>query len=589
MSLDSNILIYILEAFVLIGILYLYFRKKQTLNLSNIKELKFEIKLLKKELSSREDIPSNEESSPKTTSFITAEIKKREKLDEEIKRLHKIIEDTKNIAQDASMIKSDFLANIRHEIRTPMNSILVFAELLSKSITDKKLNTFAHNILNSGNKLLVLLDNIIELSKIESGTFQMQESAVDIKNFFDTSINSFKDEANKKGLELSVDIDEKVPNSLMIDPVRVNDILDNLLENAIKFTQRGFVKIEVIVDSVDEANNEVDISISVKDSGIGIAEGNKSKIFEIFESKENCDLIEYQGTGLGLSINRKLSQLMNGNLDVESKLSKGSTFRLTLKGVEVVLSSESENIDESKIDFSLIRPSGAKVLVVDTSEENRELIKDCFLWTKIDIFAFDNAREAIESLKRQDVDLILIDVDMLSIDEGAVSKVLKTVSDALVVTLTNTRLKDIVFQDGGVKPVGHLKKPITKVELFKMLLKILNSQEVVFQESGNIVLNQKDGSVSIEDINLVQLKMFLHIQKGALAVLYKEAVTTNDLKAIEKFSNSLLELATKHRLKEMISYSTLLLKKIDLFEIDTINVMLKDYKNKIQQYESMLS
>ncbi|NOR58824.1 MAG: response regulator [Sulfurimonas sp.] len=589
MNLDSNILIYILEAFVLVGILYLYFRKKQTSLLSNIKELKSEIKLLKKELSSRETIPSNEESSPKTTSFITAEIKKREKLDEEIKRLHKIIEDTKNIAQDASMIKSDFLANIRHEIRTPMNSILVFAELLSKSITDKKLNTFAHNILNSGNKLLVLLDNIIELSKIESGTFEMQESAVDIKNFFDTSINNFKGEANKKGLELSVDIDEKIPNSLMIDPVRVNEILDNLLENAIKFTQSGFVKVEVVVDSVDEVNNEVDISISVKDSGIGIAEGNKSKIFEIFETKENCDLIEYQGTGLGLSINRKLSQLMNGNLDVESKLSKGSTFRLTLKGVEVVLSNEAKNVDESKIDFSLIRPSGAKVLVVDTLEENRELIQDCFLWTKIDIFAFDNAREAIELLKRQDVDLILIDVDMLSIDDGAVSKVLKTVSDALVVTLTNTRLKDIVFQDGGVKPVGHLKKPITKVELFKMLLKILNSQEVVFQESGNIVLNQKDGDVSLDDINFVQLKMFLHIQKGALAGIYKEAVSTNDLKAIEKFSNSLLELATKHRLKEMISYSTLLLKKIDLFEIDTINVMLKDYKKKIEQYESMLS
>ncbi len=581
-------MIYILEAIVIVGALYLFFRNRESVNLNSIKELKLDIKGLKDKINEKEKIILDIRSTTKDTSYIRDEIKKRKKLHEEITRLHKTVEDTKYIAQNASMIKSDFLSNVGHEIRTPMNSILVFAELLEKEISDKKLSTFANNILQSGNKLLVLFDKIIELSKIESGNFEIVESAVDIKNFFDTQIEAFKNEANKKGLDLSVEIDENVPESLMIDPVRVDDILNNLIANAIKFTHKGYVKVFVAVDKEDEINNVVDISISVKDSGIGIVQKNQDKIFEIFETKENSNSIEYPGTGLGLSINRKLSKLMNGSLVVESELSKGSVFTLTLSGVEVVLSSSKKNIDESKIDFGLIKPSGATILVVDNSEENLDLVKESFFQTSTKVLDFNNARNAIEALKKQEVDLILIDVDMLSIDDGAVSKVMKTVTKAPVITLTSTRLKDIVFQDGGIKPIGHLKKPLVKIELFKILLKILNSQVVVFEDSGDIIVDNKDDDMISNNINPIQLKMFLHAQNNGLEKLYVEAIATNDLNAIKSFAIALLDLCVKYKIKSLINYSNLLLEKIDLFDIEAINIMLSDYKDKIAKFEATI-
>ncbi len=581
-------LIYTLEAIVILVIAYLFYAKMQSVNLKQIEELKEKITTLKDNLSNKESEVLQSEHDTKDTSYISSEIKKREKLEQEIKRLHQTLEDTKHIAQNASMVKSDFLSNVRHEIRTPMNSILVFAELLKKEISDKKLATFADNITNSSNKLLELLDSVIELSAIESGDFAIVESAVDMRNFFEVNIESFKQEANKKGLELSVEIDEDVPDSLMLDPLRVNDILNNLIANAIKFTQRGFVKVMVVVDRVDDTNNVVDISISVKDSGMGIDDKNQNIIFEIFETKENCDAIEYQGTGLGLSINRKLSVLMNGTLVVQSELSKGSTFILSLKGVEIVLSSDKENVDESKIDFSLIKPSGATILIADSSLENCELLKESFSNTKTTVLDFDNARSAIESLKRQEVDLILIDVDMLSIDDGAVSKVIKTVTTAPVITLTSARLKDIVFEDGGVKPVGHLKKPLTKVEIFKLLLKILNTQGVVVNKDGSMTVDSTDDKTIEDNINLIQLKIFLHIQKKSLEGLYNEASATNDLNVIKNFSSMLLDLSTKYRLKDLKVFSKLLLHKIELFEIDSINLMLIEYKDKIKKYESMI-
>ncbi len=581
MSLDNSLYIYIIEATLILVVFLFFYKYKQKENIKIVEKLQADIKLLKdKQLGVKEVLIQQD------TSYISSEISKREYLEKEIQRLYQIIEDTKNIAKNASMIKSDFLANVRHEVRTPMNSILVFAELIEKDSQDKKVKGFAKNIFHSGNKLLTLLTDIIELSKIESGTFEINESAVDIKNFFINNVEEFRNQADKKGLKLSLEIDENIPISLMIDPLRVKDILSNLLSNAIKFTHNGFVEVLVNIDNIDETNNVLDLLVSIKDSGIGIAHKNQNKIFEIFETKSNCDDIEYQGTGLGLSINRKLSNIMNGDLKVESEFSVGSTFTLSLKSVEIVLFNSKDGVDESTIDFSLIKPDGAIILIACDSEEDCDLAKESFLNTSSKVLTFNNARSAIESLKTQEVDLILIDVDMLSNDEGAVSKVMKKVTTAPVVTLTNTRLKDIIFQVGGVRPIAHLKKPLTKVELFRVSLKVLNSQGSVLDENGNLsVINEHEHP---DNINLIQLKIFLYVQKTALQDMYKEAISTNDLNSINNFAAKLLELSIKHKLKDLIVYSELLLSKVELFEIDSINGMLRDYEEKIKKYELMI-
>ena len=584
MDLEYTALVCFVEAFVILLLGYLLFRSSKKSDIQKVEKLQNKIKRLKEQLLEKEQMIKNLSTKTSQTSFISAEIKKRELLEEKIEKLYRIIEDTKDIARDATMMKSDFLSNIRHEIRTPLNSILVFAQMLHKEITDKRLRSFANDILTSGSKLLVMLDNIIELSKIKSDSLKIKESAVDIEEFFKSNIQVFEQDIAKKGLTLKVEIDKDIPKSLMIDQVRVGDILNNLLSNAIKFTQKGYVKFVLKVDNVNIVNNLVDISISVEDSGVGISKANQNKIFGIFETKEDGDEVEYQGRGVELSVNRKLAQLMNRDLEVKSELSKGSVFTLKLRDIEIVLSNTDGISDKTKVDFSLIRPEGATILVVDDSSENCEIVQECFSRTNVDILTFDNSRDAFGVLKKQKVDLIFIDIDILTVDDGAVSKVIKTVSDAFVVTLTDKRVKDIVFVDSGVKPVGHLKKPISKLELFKITLKILNAKESnlirkdIVQEAGK-------NDNSLDAFDLQDLKMFLKAQEIILTKLYKEAVSTNDLNAIKVFSTSLLEIALKHRIQDMVEYSKILLKKVDSFEINDINEMLNNYKFKIEEFE----
>jgi two-component system chemotaxis sensor kinase CheA len=168
-------------------------------------------------------------SSINNTSFIASKMKTQETLQAEIDKLKTKVENTKKIAQDASMIKIDFLTNVRHEIRTPMNSILVFAQMIESESPDKRLATFANNIVHSGNNLLNLFNNIIELSEIESGSFEINKSAVDIRNLIYLITESYKRQAMKKGLVLKVEIDKTIPESIMIDHLRVKEILNNLI------------------------------------------------------------------------------------------------------------------------------------------------------------------------------------------------------------------------------------------------------------------------------------------------------------------------------------------------------------------------
>ncbi|HFB54211.1 MAG TPA: hypothetical protein ENJ67_05695, partial [Sulfurimonas autotrophica] len=216
------------------------------------------------------------------------QIKKIESLEAEIKRQKKRVKDAKAIAQEAHKVKSEFLSNIRHEIRTPMNSIIVFAEMLVQESTAPKLQNYAKNIYNAGKKLLEMIDDIIDLSKVETGTFTLEEKPVDIKKLIENIVKFQRDEAMRKGLEFTLDIDDELPDSLMLDESKIEDIFTNLIENAIKFTDRGFVHVKLVENGKDIVKNSINISLVVEDSGVGINEEDKEKIFEIFEkSGEN--------------------------------------------------------------------------------------------------------------------------------------------------------------------------------------------------------------------------------------------------------------------------------------------------------------
>jgi len=520
-------------------------------------------------------------SSTNNTSFIASKMRAQETLLAEIDRLKVRVENTKKIAQDASMIKIDFLTNVRHEIRTPMNSILVFAQMIETESSDKRLATFANNIVQSGNNLLNLFNNIIELSEIESGSFEINKSAVDIRNFIYIIIDSYKRKAMKKGLVLSVEIDKTIPESIMIDHQRVKEILSNLIENAIKFTEYGSVKLTLSQEVFDQVNNEVSISFCVEDTGVGILKNNQEKIFRIFENRESTKDIEYQGTGLGLSINRKLAELMNGKLQVRSEIAKGSKFALTLNNIEIVLINDSQGIDESQIDFSVLK-KGSSVIVIDDDKATLEMVKNSFAKSNVNLLSYFNVRDAMGSLKSNTTDMLVINVDILTMDDGAVSKVIKSISNATVVTLVNSRLINIDFHKDGVQPVAHLKKPLQKLELFRAALKVLNTQNIVLEADGTIEINEDLGLSFSGDKVLVS--QYFKIESKRVEVLLDKAIKTKDLGKISHFAQTLEKLSLKYKMRNLNEFAKELQEKVDDFDIEAIDDMLNEYKQKVKNY-----
>lgn len=520
------------------------------------------------------------------TSFLSDQIHKMERLEGEVLKQKQRVEEAKSIAQEAMSVKYGFLSNVRHEIRTPMNSILAFSDMLKQELQDPTQLSYVKNISTSGHTLLGFMDDIIELSKLESGAFDIHERAIDVRTLFEAVIQNYSRMANDKGLELDLNLDENLPSSLILDDKKISDILSNLIENAIKFTKNGFVHVKVTVVNFDDEKNLVDIVISVQDSGIGIDPSNFLKIFEIFEKAENASVMDFHSTGLGLSINRKMARFMNGDIIVKSKRNQGSTFEFSLNSVEIVLSSADDAEDNMSVDFKLIRPDGATIMVVDEGVESRDLIRESYEGSAVEVLTFDHPRDAIEALKSKKFDLIFIDINILSIDENAVSKVIASMSKAPVVSLTSVSLKEIDFVEGGARIIGHLKKPISKVELFKISLKALNNSELTKKQSATTA-NLSVTPIVEEKIDLKILKVFLEEHDKRVKELYQQAILTNDLNTIKEFSKELFKLSYTHKIDSLMNFSKELLSKIELFDIDTINIMMQEYKSKIEKLRNL--
>jgi len=545
-------------------------------------KLKQQISKLKKDLeyAVAKKEPSKEKKSKKEAPLPSTHslqyIKKIEALESELRLQKKRVLETKAIAQEANRIKSEFLSNVRHEIRTPMNSIMVFADLLAQETMDEKLKSYTKNIAVSGQQLLSLVDDIIELSSVEGGIFDIEETPVDIRDLVQTIVDKQKAKALKKGLSVSIEIDERVPDTLLLDKEKVEEILTNLIENAIKFTDKGFVKIEVDVNQKNILKNAVNISFRVEDSGIGIEEKYLDRIFEIFE-KPDSDDEKIRGAGLGLSINQKLARAMNGNIAVRSKPNAGSLFTFTLQNVEIALANaNTKEFNDQMIDFSLIKTKHQKVIVIDKDEESRDILREAFLKTPVKVVMFQGSREAIAFLQKEPVDVLFIDIDILTEDDNAVAKILMKISSASIVTLTSHRLKDVVFAH-GIRIAGHLMRPIALPELFKVTLKAVSESEKVDKKKEHI----EEEQVSFEQINKAQKEAFLEAAKGKLSALYEEAYRTNDLKSIEKFAHALYTLAKEHHIDAFAEFAQTLLQKIELFDIDAMHSMMKEYKEKL--------
>ncbi len=385
---------------------------------------------------------------------------------ERLESINKELEEQKNRAEEASRQKSLFLANMSHEIRTPLNAITGFISLLQKEETNPRRIKYLDIIQNSSSSLLQIINDILDISKIESG--KMEVEFVDFNPYNDliTVAELFQQKATEKGVVLEIKYNHTMPKTLFSDVVKIKQILSNLLSNAVKFTPAG-KKIKCII-----WYQHGKLNIRVKDYGIGIDEEKQKSIFQAFVQAENSTVREYGGTGLGLTICAKLAEMLEGSLTLESTPGKGSTFLLSIPVEERTYSDdEKETPLPEKLD--------GHILVVDDTETNRMFISILLENVGLTYDMANDGLEAIEQFKKNRYDLILMDENMPNLNGTGAAKVImemekeQGLTHTPVISLTANALKGDRerFLQAGMD--DYLSKPINPDTLLRLLAKFL--------------------------------------------------------------------------------------------------------------------
>ena len=392
---------------------------------------------------------------------------KREMSKIELENLNKIANEQRDKAIKSASVKAEFLANMSHEIRTPLNGILGFVELLSETVTDKKSKEYLKIVNDSSHHLVGIIDDILDFSKIESGKLNLDKHDFLVKKEFEVITHLFEAKASQKNISLHLDISKNVPLSLNSDPLRIKQVISNLVSNAIKFTHKE----KNIYITISYRDNYLDIS--VKDEGVGIASKKLKHIFEAFNQEDNSTTREYGGTGLGLSISSELVSLLGGRLKVSSEIGKGSEFYFT---IPVLIGTLVEKTD-TKIDK--ITFENKKILLVEDNKSNQILMSVILKQMNITFDIANNGEEAVDIYKINKYDLVLMDENMPKMNGLEASKIIldyektHTIEHTPIVALTANSLSEDKkrFLEAGMDE--YLSKPIDRFELNRVLQNLL--------------------------------------------------------------------------------------------------------------------
>ena len=302
-----------------------------------------------------------------------------------------------------------------HEIRTPMNAILGFSEIVHKHLKDKTLKEHMGSINTSGKALLNIINDILDLSKVEAGKFHLEYSACSINNLLRDINSIFKNQIENKGLDFEIEIEKDFPQVIIIDEMRVRQILFNLLSNALKFTFKGGIKLTASFKWPNKKLIKSSWTFPLKIVGLEFPRDQIPKIFEAFNQRSRQKYSKFGGTGLGLTISQQLSTLMGGDLRAESVLEKGSTFHFSLKEVEVGSSANYEKEDDP-LKKPVYHFEKTTILIVDDVKTDRDLLHTFLESHNFDLIMAENGEEAIKITKKYKIDLILLDIIMPIMD-----------------------------------------------------------------------------------------------------------------------------------------------------------------------------
>jgi len=481
-------------------------------------------------------------------------------------------ETASHLAEDAVRAKQQFLSNMSHEIRTPMNAIIGFTKVLLKSEVSSKQKEYLQAIKMSGDALIVLINDILDLAKVDAGKMIFEQTPFRLALSVSAMLHLFETKIQEKNIKLEKEYDSNIPNVLVGDPVRLHQIISNLLSNAVKFTTKGKITLRVCL--LNEEEDNVTIEFTITDTGIGIAENKIEKIFENFQQATSGTSRLFGGTGLGLAIVKQLVETQDGKISVKSKIGEGSTFSFVLNFLKTNAEAELETeIEKFDIEYKDI-----KVLIVEDIPLNQLLMK-----TILDDYGFErdvaeNGIIAIEKLKTKSYDLVLMDLQMPEMNGFEATDYIRNTMNSNIPIIALTA--DVTTVDlEKCKSVGmndYIAKPVDERLLYSKIVGLVKKPIIVEQSEIN-----EEGVVLCKKIRCTDLEFLMHRTKSN-PTLMMEMISLY-LKQIPPLISTMNQ---SFQDKDWNSLYSAVHKMIPSFSIMGISIDFENMAKKVQDYAS---